>query len=129
MIVCYAFLAYAAMFERLGRAGEGEPGRRELYDRALAITDSVLYVKQHSVNCIPAALFEMSCLRPEFGREEARAFAESLLVEIEPAADRDAIVSHIVSTYAGLMDERDRGGEDCARILVRFLDRYAAGKK
>jgi hypothetical protein len=32
----------------------------ELYQKAIAITESVLFVKQHSVNCIPIALYMLS---------------------------------------------------------------------
>ncbi len=38
----------------------------ELYTKAIAITESVLFVKQHSVNCIPLALYMLSS---SFGTE------------------------------------------------------------
>jgi len=125
MVVCHAFLGYEAMFESLGKGAESAVGREELLRRAVAITDSVLYVKQHSVNCIPAALFATSCMRPEFGRSEARAFIGELLDGLDSADDRAAIRSHIASTYEGLMDEEARMGHGCARVIMGFLDGYA----
>jgi hypothetical protein len=38
---------------------------REIYSGALAISESVLLIKQHSVNCIPAAIYMMCRLMPD----------------------------------------------------------------
>jgi hypothetical protein len=45
---------------------------------ALAITESVLFVKQHSVNCVGASLYYLKRRFPAFGDEAARAFVRDL---------------------------------------------------
>jgi hypothetical protein len=51
---------------------------RELRGEAIAITESVLFVKQHSVNCIGASLYYLKARYPGFGDEEAAAFVRDL---------------------------------------------------
>ena len=51
---------------------------RSLRREALAITESVLFVKQHSVNCIGASLYYLRRRFPRFGDEEAEAFVRDL---------------------------------------------------
>lgn len=51
---------------------------RELRGEAIAITESVLFVKQHSVNCIGASLYYLKRRFPGFGDEEAVAFIGDL---------------------------------------------------
>jgi hypothetical protein len=40
--------------------------RNEVYRGAVSIAEAVLYVKQHSVNCIPAALYMVCRIAPDF---------------------------------------------------------------
>jgi hypothetical protein len=49
-----------------------------LRQEAVRITESILFVKQHSVNCIGASMFYLSLAFPEFGREAMAEFVESL---------------------------------------------------
>lgn len=71
------------MFEKIARQLTDEENLKEQIEEmkygALAISQSVLYVKQHSVNCIPAALYAMTCFNPElFPPEEAENFTMML---------------------------------------------------
>lgn len=51
----------------------------ELYDNAIKIAETVLYIKQHSVNCIPAALYMMTFLmRPYFTAEDGIQFLKDM---------------------------------------------------
>lgn len=126
MIVCHVFTAFERMFREAGRAEAAAAPRLELYRRAVAITDSVLYVKQHSVNCVPAALYYSSRLMPEFGRPEARAFLSDLLADLPSGADRRAILDYMGGLYERLMDEGEAEGAERWRPVLRFLDSYRA---
>lgn len=54
----------------------------ELYDGAIKIAETVLYIKQHSVNCIPAALYMMTFLmRPAFTAEDGIQFLRDMFVK------------------------------------------------
>lgn len=54
----------------------------EIYNRAIEIAEAVLYIKQHSVNCIPAALYMMTVLiRPNFTAEDGIQFLCDMFVK------------------------------------------------
>jgi hypothetical protein len=78
--------------------GEAERYERELYQGALAIAETVLYVKQHSVNCIPAALYMICRLYPGLCTLAGAAdFIDRLFIEakdVPPEAGAE-IHSHI----------------------------------
>jgi hypothetical protein len=94
---------YTLFRDILGRLGAGEAGQTaEIRRGALDITEAVLYVKQHSVNCISAAMYAMTSFdRRLFPPEEAEAFASELF----RAADRpgredgELIREHIIALY------------------------------
>jgi len=61
---------------------------RELYLSAITITETVLFVKQHSVNCIPAALYMMSHLIPDyFTLKDGVDFIDSLFTGLSNEKD------------------------------------------
>ena len=77
---------------------------RELYDGAVAITETVLYIKQHSVNCIPAALYAMTRITPaEVTPIEVTRFIESLFAGDSAVTRENAerIREHISFLYEG----------------------------
>ncbi len=52
---------------------------QEMYDDAIKIAETVLYIKQHSVNCIPAALYMMTFLmKPYFTVEDGINFLNDM---------------------------------------------------
>jgi hypothetical protein len=59
-------------------ADDVESWVRSLRGEAIAITESVLFVKQHSVNCIGASLYYLGRRYPGFGGAEADAFVRDL---------------------------------------------------
>lgn len=144
MIVLYNWLAFRDLQRALGTLdAEAEEAARDLYEQAVEITDSILYVKQHSINCIPAALYMVSAARTEaggaraaegdFGPAEAEAFMERL---IPGEARRAEIMDYMRALYRRFMYEgaaraaadRAAGREpDPGAVLVDFLDEYARG--
>jgi hypothetical protein len=74
----------------------------ELYKGALEITETVLYVKQHSVNCIPAALYLVTQNFPEWiTLDDARKFISELFVKPEGFSEEEAfqVREHIRATF------------------------------
>ena len=74
----------------------------ELYRGALEITETVLYVKQHSVNCIPAALYLVTQNFPEWiTLDDARKFISELFVKPEGFSEEEAfqVREHIRATF------------------------------
>ena len=74
----------------------------ELYKCALEITETVLYVKQHSVNCIPAALYLVTQNFPEWiTLDDARKFISQLFLTPEGFSEEEAyqVREHIRVTF------------------------------
>jgi hypothetical protein len=93
----------------------------ELRRGALAITEAVLYIKQHSINCISAAMYAMTRFDPcLFPPGEAERFASDLFIRerIPNKEDGVAIREHIISLYRRFL----AGGDgDWTKPLLEFL--------
>ncbi len=80
----------------------------ELYEGAVEIAETVLYVKQHSVNCIPAALYMMLHLQNKtFDIEKGVKFINDLFVTAEdvPLEDKKLISTHVHYMFERLLLE------------------------
>ncbi|MCL2810083.1 MAG: hypothetical protein FWD24_08505 [Treponema sp.] len=112
---------------------------------ALAITAAILFVKQHSVNCIPAALYAMTSFTPDlFPPQEAQKFTEMLFspapkADIEtrknkvhpcaapeikiPESDQAEIKAHILKLYFQFLEE-GKTAKHWRDPLLNFLKTY-----
>ena len=123
MIVVYTWLAFRDLVRKLGDETSLAPRVQELFRGAMAITESILYVKQHSVNCISAALYVMCTLFPDwFDQAGAEAFIDQLFLTqpIPLAADAAVIRAHVLQLFRRFMAER-QGHPDWRRPLLAFL--------
>ena len=109
IVLCFTF--YRKLFQEEGFApADKEAWNGSLYREAVAIAESVLYIKQHSVNCIPAALYMMTMQFPDLVRQPvvedfiADMFATSPAEEIKEE-DAAAIRAHILSLYRRFLEE------------------------
>jgi hypothetical protein len=149
MVVIRTYTWFAATLRSLSEAEHCSAQVNEMKQGALAITQAILFVKQHSVNCIAASLYAMTCFdRGLFPPEEAEAFTELLFGDPPPsafeplnrpsknyrlrpcsaprtklpAADTAEIKAHIIGLYRRFLAER---GSDPAHNwtypLLRFL--------
>ena len=82
---------------------ESERRVAEIKAQALAIIESVLFVKQHSVNCIPTALYMISAIfgTDFFSAKDAVAFIEELFNSTSELDDqtRSEITEYFTSLY------------------------------
>lgn len=108
-----------------GRIGRGRKEKALAYLRqeAVRVTESILFVKQHSVNCIGVSMFYLALAFPEFGREAVGEFVESLFTyegsELEAKA---AIRGRVMELYDQLMrDHQARPGTRWERTVLRWL--------
>lgn len=145
MVVIFTYLQFTEIAKKLGAENELKEQALEMKQGALAISQAILFVKQHSVNCIPAALYGVTCFCPDlFPREEAEKFT-NLLFSPAPAAneetagikvhpcrapstiipqeDQAQIKSHILSLYCRFLEERKTAKEWYEPIL-KFLETY-----
>jgi hypothetical protein len=87
MVVVWTYTKFAAILRSFNDAGRYAAQIEEMKQGALAITHAILFVKQHSVNCVAAALYAMTRFGGElFPQEEAEAFIKQLFWEVPPAA-------------------------------------------
>jgi hypothetical protein len=81
IVVVYTYLKLREMVSHLG-IDDVFPSDL-LYKRVIAISESILYVKQHSVNCIPASMYAMSRLFPAlFPPDAARRYLNDFFTDI-----------------------------------------------
>jgi hypothetical protein len=109
--------------------GEAAPEARidEINAGAALITEAILYVKQHSVNCVSAAMYAMTRFDPAlFSPQEAELFVSRLFARRGtlpgiPAADGEIIRNHIIALYRRFIDESPAPGKPWEEPLLRFL--------
>lgn len=82
-VVVLTHTFFTAVFRQEGLCQkEQEQYGKELWEGAVEIAETVLYVKQHSVNCIPAALYMMiHLLKDQFTIQDATNFIDCLFVD------------------------------------------------
>ncbi|MBQ9205313.1 MAG: hypothetical protein IJ158_01205 [Treponema sp.] len=110
---------------------EKQEWEKELYDGAIEICETVLYVKQHSVNCIPAALYLAAVNFPEFvSVADARKFISELFLYPEGFTDEEAVQvrAHISATYEKYLAEGAKTAHWYEPIR-EFLQHYANSEK
>ena len=120
MVVIRTYTAFREILGALEKEASA-PRTEELYRGAIAITEAVLFIKQHSVNCIPAAMYSMTRFDPGlFPPDEAERFtAELFLTEAAPGKeDAEAIRQHILVLYRRFLAE----GEKAANWTTPLID-------
>jgi hypothetical protein len=98
MVVIWTYKKFEAILRSFNDAGRYAAQIEEMKQGALAITHAILFVKQHSVNCIAAALYAMTRFDGElFPPEEAEAFIKQLFWEAPPP--RTLQIGHLPANY------------------------------
>jgi len=145
MVAIHTIIMFSVIAKKLGVMDELKEQAEEMRHGALAISQAILFVKQHSVNCIPAALYAMTCFSPDlFTQKEAEEFTNQLFsppperkktpksCKVHPSAspkskipegDKEQIKKHILSLYYGFLEEK-KTAKDWTEPLIRFLRTY-----
>ena len=128
MVVIRTYTIFREILKTLGEKDRFAAQAEELRLGAIAITEAVLYVKQHSVNCIPAAMYAMTSFSPGlFPPDEAERFAHDIFRKAKAPSgnDGDEIRSHIISLYKRFCEEGEaavRRGGDWKEPILNFLN-------
>jgi hypothetical protein len=98
-----------------------------LRNEAVAITESVLFVKQHSVNCIGASLYYLKSRYPTFGAAKADAFVRDLFAsEADALANADELRGIMLEACASLEGSLAlRPDEGWRKPLLDFIMGFA----
>jgi hypothetical protein len=150
MVVIHTYLQFVKTAKELGEYEKLKDQALELKQGALAISQAILFVKQHSVNCIPAALYAMTCYSPElFPPQDAEAFTNLLFspapkadealkrIRVHPSAapltkiqeeDKERIKRHIIKLYNQFLEE-GKTAKSWEEPLLKFLREYELNQK
>jgi len=155
MVVIWTYTKFEAILRSFNDAGRYAVQIEEMKQGALAITHAILFVKQHSVNCIAAALYAMTHFGGElFSPEEAEAFINLLFWEAPPAAplrtdnlptnykvrpwaaprtkisaaDASIIKTHITSLFRHFLEE-GKTARKWEEPLLNFMRQHPSQKK
>jgi hypothetical protein len=126
MVVVRTYTIFAEMLNIIGEEKCFAPQIEELRLGALAITEAVLYIKQHSVNCIPAAMYAMTIYDPKlFPPDEAERFVSDLFKDAKKMdqANSNEIREYILFLYHRFITQKETGGE-WTEPLLDFLKEY-----
>ncbi len=104
----------------------------EIYYGSVAITESVLYVKQHSINCVAGALYMLTAAHDDgfFGAADAKAFIERLFCgadDIKNGAEQK-IRAAMYEMYGSLLSQKERSAGPWQQPLHDWLDRYESAR-
>lgn len=124
MVVCFNHLRMGTIIKELTGSTRGYEAELEyLANQAILITNSILYMKQHSINCIPAGLFALSEECHEFNDEYALNLIENLKkINIETINRFEDIASYITELYTDFQELSKSGSNK--EILINFLLKY-----
>jgi hypothetical protein len=124
MIVIRTYTLFKEIIKAMGNETLFAAQAEELRRGALAITEAVLYIKQHSVNCISAAMYVMSRFDLHlFTPTEAERFASDLFREGNSITmeDGEEIRKYILSLYRRFLSEGEKC-DDWKKPLLDFLN-------
>jgi hypothetical protein len=136
MIVIRTYTKLRGYVRSMGEEELLRPFTEKIFKGALVITEAVLYIKQHSINCIAASLYIMNRLDPErFSPRDAEDFvyglfrteeAQDIPPEYAPfyteplvqSADIAWLREHIISLYRFFQES---GGADWTVPILDYL--------
>jgi hypothetical protein len=123
MVVIRAYTKFRDIIRRLGDEARFALQINEIERGALAITEAILFVKQHSVNCVAAAMYAMTCFEENlFPPQEAELFASRLFTRSLPPQDGETLRTHIINLYRRFLSQRETARPWNAPLLA-FLRR------
>ncbi|MDR3019954.1 MAG: hypothetical protein LBU66_03515 [Treponema sp.] len=145
MVVIHTYTKFAEYAKKMGERDNLIEQFLEVKYGAQFITQAILFIKQHSVNCIPAALYAMTCYTPDlFPLEEAENFTQLLFTPLPenckapkgsvvhpasapktalPKEDQDEIKAHILKLYRKFLEE-GKTAKNWNDPLLNFLASY-----
>lgn len=131
-IVILVFSYFKKAFKNLG-FDEDELFRKntELYNTAIKIAESVLYIKQHSVNCIPAAIYMVTKVYPDLWTpNDSVNFINDMFLTAKDisAADCAKIKEHILFMYERFLLE-GYSSDDWRGPVIRWITTYEVDRE
>lgn len=125
LVVCYTYKRLDDLLRARGALETFRPEMDAVRARAVAITESILYVRQHSVNCIPTALAMLSVILPSYDEAEARSFLSALFTADPDVSEggRAEALSYMLGLY-GRMTQAGNGKDAVYGAIAGFVISY-----
>jgi hypothetical protein len=117
MLMVHSYTAFRYYTQKLGEEEALHKLAEKVFAGAMAIIEAVMYVKQHSVNCIAAALYTMNCFDPELFNN---AGAERIIFKLFNTGES----ADIPPEYAPYYREPFVDPDDSAKIRDHILNLY-----
>ena len=127
VIICYNYFITGKIIGLYKQEDEDYSSEIDfLYNKAIEIIESVLFIKQHSVNCISTGLFFLSSVSKEYTALEAEKFINDLFIKERTTVNNiEEIRKHIIDLYRTLMQMSVNNPKaDYREILVEYLMHY-----
>lgn len=105
----------------------------EIYTGAVNIAESVLFIKQHSINCVAAALYMLSAIFHEdfFSEADAVNFVNALFKNNDSNMEESSkaeIRSYIINLYKKLLlENKSTQTTQWQKAILDFLEGYGEG--
>jgi len=129
MVVIHTYLQFKEIAKYFGEEDKLSSQIEEMKQGALAICQAILFVKQHSVNCIPAALYGMTCFSPDlFPPKEAEIFT-NLLFSPAPKANEETSKYRVHPSAAPLTKVSKEDQEQIKSYILSLYNKYLEEKK
>ena len=117
MLVAHSYAAFRYYLRCLGETETQRMLEEKVFNGALAITEAVLYVKQHSINCIAATFYTMNCFNSQlFTIADAEKFMYSLF--------KDKTINDIPKEYVPYYSEPFVCPDDIVLLRDFILNLY-----
>jgi len=128
-IVCLNYTFMSKIINKLAaNPAEYQSEKDYLWRQAVLITDSILLIKQHSVNCVAAGLFTLSSNNYPFEEKDAYLIIDTLFTGSgNTLAAGEEIRDYIHKLYQHFLEEHRR--KTNAKVLVDFLHAYPQKKQ
>lgn len=124
--LCYAFFKDILQSKDFSEK-QRELWTNEIYAGAIKIAETVLYVKQHSVNCIPAALYMMTNVIPQlFSKENAQTFLEDMFKTRSdiPQTEKTKVIEYMQNLFNRFY-EQGKTSSDWSLPIKNWMSEYA----
>jgi hypothetical protein len=125
LVVGYTYRRLRDLLEARGLDRRFAVELEALRNRAIAITESILYVRQHSVNCIPAALSMIQVIVPSYDAAESKDFLSALFkTETQLTLEqRTETIGYMATLYDTLVST-GASQEERYGAIVNFIVQY-----
>ncbi|GMO28433.1 MAG: hypothetical protein Ta2F_03870 [Termitinemataceae bacterium] len=128
MVIVWTYTKMRLIMRSLSCETQYEQQLKDLRLHAVKIADSVLYLKQHSINCIAAALYTLTVIDESVVAQcEAEDFIDLLLVN-STDIDIDGVCkirTYIKELYRSFLDQyKNNPQESWEKVLLDFLENY-----